>query len=85
MSRNQKHAVELALRLCRGDVEPALISEVDWSLLLLAAGLNNASTGPLAVAKGVIARFRQKVGYFAGYIERGSMTMGSDQEPNTAA
>jgi hypothetical protein len=85
MSRNQKYAVELAGGICRGEVEPSLISDADWSLLLLAAGLNNACAGPLAVAKGVISRFTEKVGYFAGYAEEIAMSLGANGESGTAA
>jgi len=85
MSRNQKYAIELAGGICRGEVEPSLISDTDWSLLLLAAGLNNACAGPLAVARGVISRFTEKVGYFAGYTEGITMALGPEGESSTAA
>ena len=85
MSRNQKYAVELAGGICRGEVEPSLISDADWSLLLLAAGLNNACAGPLAVARGVISRFTAKVGYFAGYAGEITMSLGPNGESGTAA
>jgi len=84
MSRNQKHAVELAGGICRGEVEPSLLSDADWSLLLLAAGFNNPCAGPLAVARGVISRFTQKVGYFAGRSERGVTTPGCDVDSAAA-
>lgn len=85
MSRNQKHAIELAGGICRGEVEPSLISDADWSLLLLAAGLNNACAGPVAVARGVLSRFTEKVGYFAEAAEETSMSVGPGGESVTAA
>ena len=68
VTRNQQRAVLLADRILKGHVDPAELSEVDWSLLLLAAGLYKVATPPRVVALRVLANAEHLEGYFTGTI-----------------
>jgi hypothetical protein len=64
MTRNQRHAIDLAQGICAGTLDPGSIADHDWHLLLLAAEINNGRSSPLAVGRKVLTRAALGVGYF---------------------
>lgn len=64
MTSNQRRAILLADQILKGHAEPAKISETDWSLLLLAAGLHRVATPPPVVAIRVLSNAEHLEGYF---------------------
>lgn len=64
MTANELKAIELATGLAERSVDPATLSDDDWFLLLLAAGVNSAAS-TLAVARRVLEAAERRVGYFA--------------------
>ena len=66
MTRNQKLAVRLAAALSRGRTDPMALSDEQWNLLLLAAGVNCPGANPDFVARRVLSHRAAQSGYFAG-------------------
>ena len=66
MTRNQKLAVRLAAALSRGRTDPMALSDEQWNLLLLAAGINCPGANPDFVARRVLSDRAARSGYFAG-------------------
>lgn len=64
MTSNQRRAIFLADLILKGHVDPAELSEIDWDLLLLAAGLYKTATPPRVVALRVLANAEHLEGYF---------------------
>ena len=65
MTSNQRRAIFLANLIVKGYTDPANLSEIDWSLLLLAAGLYRVTTPPVVVAARVLANAEALDGYFS--------------------
>ena len=72
MTRNQRHAVEIARAVDAGRLSECAISDRDWSLLLLAAEINDCRARPLIVCQRVLERAARGLGYFAGAYRRGA-------------
>ena len=66
MTSNQLRAIALAHELKLGTRDPATIHDHDWTLLLLAAGLNRVSAPPRIIVKKVLDCAHRQVDYFAG-------------------
>ena len=64
MSSNCIRAISLANALFEGSLDPSNLSDNDWYLLLLAAGLNEAESGPATVSRLVLDAARRRTGYF---------------------
>ncbi len=64
MTSNQQRAVLLADLILKDRVDSAELSEIDWDLLLLAAGLYKVTTPPLVVALRVLVNAENLQGYF---------------------
>lgn len=64
MTRNQQRARELAGAIIRGTIDAIGLSEPDWHLLLLAAGLNKALSEPLQVCRRILDQAERRAGYF---------------------
>ena len=65
MTRNQRRAIDIARGLLCGAVTPARVSEPDWHLLLLGAGVNCQHAPLLKVAGQVLENAERHAGYFA--------------------
>ena len=65
MTRNQRRAIDIAKGLLSGAVTTARVSEADWHLLLLGAGVNCQHTPLLKVAGQVLENAERHAGYFA--------------------
>ena len=65
MTSNQKRAARLAAALRADAGRTADLTDADWDLLLLAAGLTGGGALRLLVANRVLDRARRRVGYFA--------------------
>jgi hypothetical protein len=70
MTGNQAHAVELARGIIDGTVAARELSDMDWHLLLLAAGLNSHCSLPLLVAHRALRNAEAQAGYFSELSER---------------
>lgn len=64
MTRNQQRSLSLARAIVGGTIDAIGLSEHDWHLLLLAAGLNKVHSDPLRVCRRVLDRAGAEVGYF---------------------
>lgn len=64
MTRNQQRALDLAVAIIRGIADEVALSEPDWHLLLLAAGMNKTLSDPLAVCGRVLDQAQRREGYF---------------------
>jgi len=64
VTSNQRRAVLLADLILKGRVDPVELSEIDWDLLLLAAGVHKVATPPAKVALRVLANAEHLAGYF---------------------
>ena len=64
MTTNQRHAAALAEGVCCGAINPAALSDEEWSLLLLAAGTNAVAARPATVARRALKCARRESGYF---------------------
>ena len=65
MTSNQRRAARLAATVRADGGRTADLTDADWDLLLLAAGLNRCWSLPLLVANRVLDHARRRVGYFA--------------------
>jgi hypothetical protein len=65
MTSNQRRALKLADAIRRFGLGGDDLCESDWSLLLLAAGLNNCRAMPPNVAQRVLDQAGSSSGYFA--------------------
>ena len=65
MTRNQRRAIDVAKGLLSGAVTTARVSEADWHLLLLGAGVNCQHAPLLKVAGQVLENAERHAGYFA--------------------
>lgn len=65
MTRNQHRALALAAAMLEHELEPEQLSDQDWNLLLLAAGINAVSAKANEVARQVFLNARQRTGFFA--------------------
>ena len=72
MTRNQRHAIEIARALCAGLLSECTMSDGDWNLLLLAAEINDCRARPPLVCQRVLERAMQGLGYFASTGRRGA-------------
>ena len=66
MTHNQHHALELARGLLTSTVRADQLSDQEWHLMLLAAGLNSYCAPPTKVALLTLENAREGVGYFEG-------------------
>jgi hypothetical protein len=64
MTVNQRRAVRLAEGILSGAIVPTMLSEEDWALMLLAAELNNTRSIPSMVARRILQREAEHLGYF---------------------
>ena len=67
MTRNQHRSIELARQLVLGTLNAEQLSDEDWNLLLLAAGLNNPRSLPPVVAHRVLNQAAGQNGYFSNH------------------
>ena len=67
MTTNQLRAVRLARAMSEGRIDAAGLSDDDWSLLLLAAGLNQTAAAPAVVARRVVDAAWGRSGYFGAW------------------
>lgn len=65
MTSIQERAVRLAERVRHRELDPATLSDADWHLLLLAAGLNNQQSLPPIVCRRVLDHAGRQVGFFS--------------------
>jgi hypothetical protein len=65
MTTNQRRAIETAKGLLSGAVTTARLSEADWHLLLLGAGMNCQQAPLHKVAGQVLENADRHAGYFA--------------------
>ena len=65
MTRNQHLAAHLADALANGRADATSLSDGEWALLLLAAGVHCAAANPDVVARRVLRRRTSHSGYFA--------------------
>ena len=65
MTRNQQTAIRLAAALSRGRTDALALSDDQWHLLLLAAGMNCPGANPSVVARRVLNHRAAQTGYFA--------------------
>jgi hypothetical protein len=64
VSSNCIRAITLANSLSDGSLDPSNLSDNDWYLLLLAAGLNEAEAGPATLSRLILDAARHRTGYF---------------------
>ncbi len=64
MTHNQRRALKLADQIRGGSIAADGLDDSDWSLLLLAAGLNSANVPPWTVASRILSDFDAGCGYF---------------------
>jgi hypothetical protein len=64
MTKNQRRAIRIALRILRGIVQPAALDEADWALLTVAGGAHGFLMRPSALAETVVSHARHRTGYF---------------------
>ena len=65
LTRNQTRAVTVAKQLVCGQIDESNLTDADWHLLLLGAGLNDPRARTLLVAERVLRRATHRSGYFA--------------------
>ena len=65
MTSNQHRAVEVARHLLSGEMSDARLSDGEWHLLLLGAGVNCQGAPLLKVAGRVLDNAERHAGYFA--------------------
>ena len=70
LTSNQARAVELALRVGRGELPAPALDDADWALLVLASGLHGMCATPVRACSKVLEDLAQRAGYFAGRDER---------------
>jgi hypothetical protein len=66
MTQNQHHALDLAHSLLSSAVSADQLTDQEWHLMLLAAGLNNYCAAPTKVALLTLQNAQQGAGYFTG-------------------
>jgi hypothetical protein len=66
MTHNQLHALELAEGLLSSSVSADQLTDQEWHLMLLAAGLNSYCAPPTKVALLTLQNARAGEGYFTG-------------------
>jgi hypothetical protein len=66
MTHNQSHALELARGLLNATVSAEELTDQEWHLMLLAAGLNSYCAAPSKVAVRTLQNALSGTGYFAG-------------------
>jgi len=66
MTHNQSHALELAEGLLSSSVSADRLTDQEWHLMLLAAGLNSYCASPTKVALLTLQNAQSGAGYFAG-------------------
>jgi hypothetical protein len=64
MTRNQRRALELASQIQEGDRAVDELSDGDWALLLLAAGLSGSCRPSPLVCSRIFNDFAHAAGYF---------------------
>jgi hypothetical protein len=64
VSSNCIRAISLASALFEGSLDPASLTDNDWYLLLLAAGLNEPGTVAATVSRLVLQAAQRRTGYF---------------------
>lgn len=64
MTTNQTRALSLARAVSDGRLTSTTISDDDWTLLLLAAGMNHAASTPAVVSRLVLESATAQTGYF---------------------
>jgi hypothetical protein len=68
MTSNQRRVIRLATQILEDEHFAAKISDPEWELLLLAAGLNNVSARPSMVAHLVLHNLAHADGYFSSSV-----------------
>jgi hypothetical protein len=66
MTHNQAHALELAEGLLSSTVSADQLTDQEWHLMLLAAGLNSYCAPPTKVALLTLQNAQSGAGYFTG-------------------
>jgi sorbitol-specific phosphotransferase system component IIBC len=66
MTANQQRAMGIAEALIAEELQPADLTDDQWGLLLLAAGVSNRRLSPMVTAQRVLSQFYGRSGYFAG-------------------
>lgn len=65
LTSNQARAVELALRVGRGELPDPALDDADWALLVLASGLHGMCDSPGKACSKVLNDLARRAGYFA--------------------
>lgn len=65
LTTNQARAVELALRVERGELSDPALNDADWALLVLASGLHGMCPSPGKACSKVLEDLASRAGYFA--------------------
>ena len=73
MTSNQTKAVLLARDIAQGRVAAGELSDDDWILLILAAGLNCTSVSPAVVSNRVLRNACARAGYFGTQWDAGAL------------
>jgi hypothetical protein len=81
MTANQRRAVGLAEALIADQLQPSDLTDEQWGLLLLAAGVSNRRLIPMVVAQGVLSQFYDRSGYFAGAATRATVPPMEEPQP----
>jgi hypothetical protein len=69
MNSNQSRAVDLARRIVDGQLRARELSDDDWHLLLLAAGVRSAFAPPPVVSCKVLNDAQLRAGYFVRHYD----------------
>jgi hypothetical protein len=64
LTSNQARAVELALRIGRGELAGPSLDDADWALLVLASGLHGTGATPGKACAKVLEDVARRAGYF---------------------
>jgi hypothetical protein len=69
MNSNQSRAIDLARQIVHGQLRAGELSDHDWHLLLLAAGVRSALAPPLVVSCKVLNDAQLRAGYFVDHYD----------------
>jgi hypothetical protein len=69
MNSNQSRAIDLARQIVHGQLRAGELSDHDWHLLLLAAGVRSALAAPLVVSCKVLNDAQLRAGYFVTHYD----------------
>lgn len=77
LTSNQARAVELALRIGRGELAGPSLDDADWALLLLASGLHGMCATPGKAGAKVLEDVARRAGYFEDHRGHGDPSKAS--------